>query len=170
MISSSSAVRLLAAGGLMAVAVSIAGCVTVTPKGFGAEAPRVMAPDAAPVAVSARLVEAPTSRFNANGIAFDVDRNVFSQELAALLSESLSRAGVDVTGERQIEVQVDYIDFLFKGPCLLDYRVILGGGETFGLQSRGESGNFSIACRRAVEAAVADIVHDERTAAFLRGE
>jgi len=157
-----------------AVAVAVAlcsavGCVSVTPKGFGAKAPYIT-PAKGSVSVSARLVDSPASRFNANGMAFDVDRNRFSEELAQLLEESLARAGVDTNGARRLEVQVDYIDFMFQGPCILDYRVIFDGRETLGLQSLGDSSNFAFACRSAVEAAVQDIASHKRTIEFLKGE
>ncbi len=152
----------------MALALSV-GCGSVTPASFRAKAPSVSAPVGAAVVIRAQPQDEPLSRFNASGFAFDLNRDEFSNELARLLEESLDTAGVDVDGERPIRVQVDYLDFMFQGPCILDYRVWLGEGAAFGLQSEGTSSNFATACRGAFEAAVSDIVRDSRTVEFLRG-
>jgi len=146
-----------------------AGCSTVKPAGFHAKPPEItlQAAEAPTVSVSPQLRDDPTSHFNANGVTFDIDRNAFSTELARLLAESLKNAGVPAGGDREIRVAVVYLDFLFSGPCVLDYNVGLGEQPAFGMQSRGDSSNFATACRRALENAVRDIVADSRTAAFL---
>jgi len=113
------------------------------------------------------LQENSGARFNANGVTFDIDLNEFSEELARLLRESLEEAGGSAGAGPEIRVQVDYVDFMFQGPCLLDYRVVLGDGEPFGLQSSGDSTNFAYACRAALEAAVSQVFDDERTVTFL---
>ena len=77
------------------------------------------------------------------GTSYEYDRDTFSRELARLVTEALSEAGVDVVTGPEIRVKVDYLDFIQKGPCFLDYRVSLGGAEPFGMQSQGESGRFA---------------------------
>ena len=83
-------------------------------------------------------------------VFFAVDLDAFSEHLADLIRESLRESGIasDVDA-KQIEIEVVHLDFMFKGPCLIDYNVTLGGEDRFGLQSTGESGNFAKACRSA---------------------
>ncbi len=154
----------------VALVLATTACSTVTPASFNAKAPAVSIRATAPVSVQAQLTGSSASRFNANGFTFGVDLDAFSSELARLLVKSLRDAGVQIPGEREIHVQVIYIDFMFQGPCILDYNVSLGANGPFGMQSRGDSSNFAIACRAAMEQAVTDIVADSRTAQFLGGE
>ena len=70
---------------------------------------------------------------------------------------------------RTIAIQVFYLDFLFQGPCLVDYTVTLGEEPPFGLQAIGQSSNLKRACRAAFEAAVSQIVGHPRTAQYLAG-
>lgn len=73
------------------------GCSTITPASFGAEAPRLSVPWSGPIAVSAAPRENPGSRFNANGIAFEVNLDEFSEHLAGLVTDCLRESGVAVT-------------------------------------------------------------------------
>ncbi len=92
----------------------------------------------------------------------------FSNELARLVRESLQNAGAAIApGHKTIEVRVVYLDFMFQGPCLVDFDTHLGSGEIFGLQASGERSFYDKACRLAFEAAVKQIVEDPRTTAYL---
>ncbi|MDP7073374.1 MAG: hypothetical protein QF910_02180, partial [Myxococcota bacterium] len=111
----------------------------------------------------------PTSRFNANGMQFSVNLDEFSDNLAQLLRTSLRESGVVIAGGgKKIEIEVVFLDFLFQGPCLVDYTVTLDGSLFFGLQSTGESSNFQTACRSALEDSVTQILNDARTQAYMR--
>ena len=108
------------------------------------------------------------SRFNANGMTFAVDLNEFSEQLAGLVTESLEGGGAKIgPGQKTLEIGIVYLDFMFQGPCYIDYTVELGDGELFGQQSSGESRLFDKACARALEAAVVLILEDERTQQYL---
>lgn len=149
----------------------LVGCSTVTPASFSAKAPSVVVSWPGPVSVSAVHVANPRSRLNANGTAFELDLDQFSDELARLVRESLEKAGTATgPGSKTLEVQVIYLDFMYQGPCLVDYRVALGNGEVFGAQSTGDSANFAKACRMALQSAVERIVGDPRAVAYARGD
>ena len=147
------------------------GCATtITPDSFDAEAPELPGAWRGPVSVVSLAQENPHPRFNANGIAFEVDLNSFSSNLAELVSDSLRSAGTDVgIGGKRMRVEVVLLDFMFQGPCFLDYSVHLGNGEVFGQQAIGESSGFTRACRKALEAAVPLILEDARTVGYLGG-
>jgi hypothetical protein len=147
------------------------GCSTVTPASFSAKAPAVSVAWPGPLSVRAAHRDDPISRFNANGTAFEANLDRFSDELARLLRDSLEKAGTKTTGgDKTLELQVIYLDFMFQGPCLLDYTVRLGNGEVFGAQSTGDSSNFAWGCRTALESAVTQIVGDSRTVAYAGGQ
>jgi hypothetical protein len=144
-----------------------AGCGTLKPSSLWASPPTVTVAEGAAVMIAAGKQSAPHATVKALGRSFEYDRDAFSRELARLVTEALREAGADVATGPEISVQVDYLDFIQKGPCFLDYRVSLGGAEPFGMQSRGESSIFEIACGRALENAVADLVADPRTRSFM---
>jgi hypothetical protein len=147
------------------------GCSTVvTPDTFDAEAPLLKSPWPGPVAVLALAQERPHPRFNANGVVFDVDLESFSTHLAGLVAESLRTGGTKIgPSEKSLQVEVVLLDFMFQGPCYLDYNVHLGNGQSFGQQTTGDSSNFTGACRKALEGAVPLILQDTRTARYLGG-
>jgi hypothetical protein len=149
-------------------ALALSSCSTISPKGFHAAPPAVSTIAAAAAVTVVPMVRVDNqARFNANGITYALDRNEFSTELARLLEQSLAGAGVKIGGDRTLEVAVVYMDFLFQGPCLLDYDVRLGSEHVFGSQSRGDSWNFATACRLAMESAAKNIATDARTREFL---
>lgn len=145
------------------------GCATsLTPEGLQAEAPALSGRWMGRVSVGARAPKDPHPRFQAAGTTLDLDLAAFSQRLADLLSQSLREAGLDVGSEgKKIEVEAVFLDFLFQGPCYLDYNVHLGNGESFGLQSSGDSALYTKACRMAMEEAVLLTLDDARTRRYL---
>lgn len=146
------------------------GCSTLTPESFRAQAPPLSVSFPGPVAVTPVIREVAASHLNANGVAFEVDLNRFSEKLAALLAESLGKAGTTIgAGGGVLAVEVVYLDFMFQGPCYVDVTTTLGNGERFGQQTVGESSNFVTACRSALESAVLSIANDPRTASYLGG-
>ncbi len=150
---------------------AVTGCSTVTPASFGAKAPSISGEWSGPVAVNALHTGEPASRLNANGMEFDIDLHTFSDHLAELLRTSLRDSGTEMgPGGKEIHLEVEYLDFMYQGPCLLDYTVQLGETSVFGLQSSGASSNFAKACRSALESAVLQILRDQRTRAYMRGE
>jgi hypothetical protein len=151
-------------------AMAMSSCSSIAAKGFRAT------PPALPPIAGARAVtvvplvrEDGQARFNANGITYEIDRNEVSAELARLLEQSLAGAGVSIHGKRTLKLAVVYMDFMFQGPCVLDYDVWLGSKHAFGSQARGDSWNFATACRLAMESAAEDIATDARTREFLEG-
>ncbi len=148
-----------------------AGCSSVTPASFAAEAPTIATKWSGAVSVSPAHTGDPASRFNASGMVFEANLDEFSDNLANLVRTSLRESGLEIeSGGKEIEVEVVYLDFMFQGPCLLDYTVELGHSETFGLQSSGESANFQSACRSALESAVMQLLNDSRTRGYMRSE
>lgn len=158
--------------GLIVVSTALAlGCSTVTPASFRAKAPDLSRSWPGKVSVTPAYDESPQSRFNANGITFEANLDQFSEQLAGLVAGSLEKSGTTIgPGDRSIEIQVVYLDFLFQGPCMIDYTVTLGNGDVFGQQAIGPSKMFTTACARALEGAVEKIVFDSRTSAYLGGE
>ncbi|MEE2664224.1 MAG: hypothetical protein VX681_08905 [Myxococcota bacterium] len=149
-------------------AVALLGCTTLTPASFRAKPPEFDPIQGGPVVVLAGYTEPEAWRFNANGITFDYNRNAFSEDLARLVSGALSGAGVAVgEGGDPITVRVVYLDFMFQGPCIVDYAVKYGESAWAGGQARYESSNFATACREALELAAHDIVADPRTQLHL---
>lgn len=158
--------------GLVVVSTALAfGCSTVTPASFRAEAPDLSRSWPNQVSVTPSYGESPQSRFNASGMTFDANLDQFSEQLAGLVAASLEKSGTTIgPGDRSIEIQVVYLDFMFQGPCMIDYTVTLGNGEVFGQQAIGPSKMFTTACARALEVAIEQIVFDSRTSAYLGGE
>ena len=156
-------------GAVVLFALLASGCaITLTPASFGAKAPTVSGAWRGPIAVSSIAQENPHPRFNANGTAFPVDLNLFSENLAELLSDSLQSAGVEIgSGGKSLRVEVVLLDFMFQGPCFVDYNVHLGDGKIFGQQTTGESVLFNRACRMAFESAVSQILQDARIIGYL---
>jgi hypothetical protein len=102
---------------------------------------------------------------------FDVDLDVFSDHLAELVRTSLRESGVEIApGGKNLRLEVVLLDFMYRGPCLVDYTVELGDAERFGLQSTGESSNFQVACRRALQSVVLQLLNDPRTSRYMGSE
>jgi hypothetical protein len=161
--------RWIQATAVVLLGAAIAGCASAAkPSAFGADPPSVSFP-AASVSVAPVIRPDAASRLNANGVTFPVDLNEYSDELAGLVRKSLEQAGVH-SGPQVIRIQVDYIDFMYQGPCILDYRVQLGDLSAFGLQSKGDSALFNVACAEALESAVVAILSDGRTRSFMVGK
>lgn len=157
---------------LIAVSAGLAlGCSTVTPASFRAKAPDLSQQWSGDVSVTPGYAVDPLSRFNANGVTFDVNLDQFSEQLAELVAESLAKSGATIgPSDRTMEIQVVYLDFLFQGPCLVDYSVRLGNGDVFGQQAAAPSKIFTTACARALEQAVQEILRDSRTITYLGGD
>lgn len=144
------------------------GCYSFVPARLDAKPPPIARRWPQPVSVAATPRENPLSRFTPEGHIYEANLDDFSQELARLLRETLQNGGATVApGHRSIEVQVVYVDFMFQGPCLVDFDTRLGSGEVFGLQSSGDSMYFEKACRLAFESAVKQVLDDPRTVAYL---
>jgi hypothetical protein len=79
---------ILAAGGLTLAV----GCTSVTPASFSACPPAVTVAWPGPLSVTSAH-RGNRSHLNANGTAFEVDLDQFSDELARLVRESLENAG-----------------------------------------------------------------------------
>jgi hypothetical protein len=140
----------------------------VSPSDFPAQAPAVPISFRGAVSVLPEQHENAESRFNAAGVTYAADLNAFSEQLAGLVAESLERGGATIgPAEYSLEIQVVHLDFMFQGPCYVDYIVELGSGERFGQQASGESRLPGRACARALEAAVVQILEDRRTARHL---
>ena len=148
---------------------ALCGCGTLSPASLRAKPPELdPIGGGRPVVVLADYAEPETWRFNANGLVFEYNRNAFSEDLARLVSGALSGAGVAVGGGGDaITVRVIYLDFMFQGPCIVDYAVRHGEGEWAGGQTRYESSNFATACREALEIAAREIASSPRTLAHL---
>ena len=146
------------------------GCYTFTPASLDIEPPSITGRWPAPVWVTAAPRANPLSRFHPAGNSYEANLDDFSQELARLLRESLQNGGATLgPGHKTIEVQVVYVDYLFQGPCLVDFDTRLGTGEVFGLQASGDGARFDTACRLAFESAVLQALEDPRTMAYLGG-
>ena len=147
------------------------GCSSVTPASFRAEAPALSKPWPGEILVTPSYADDPMSHFNANGMTFDVNLDQFSEQLAALVAESLEKSGATIgSGDRSMKIQVVYMDYMFQGPCIFDYTVRLGNGDVFGQQATGPSKMFTTACTRALESAAQNILLDARIVAYLGGE
>lgn len=147
------------------------GCSTVTPASFRAKAPELSRSWPGQISVTPSYSENPETRFNANGAAFEANLDQFSEQLAGLVAESLQKSGTSIgSSGKAVEIQVVYLDFMFQGPCIVDYTVTLGNGDVFGQQATGPSKMFTTACARALEGAARQIILDSRTAAYLGGQ
>jgi hypothetical protein len=146
-------------------------CTTITPASFSAKPPEVGSMSGGPVAVTGEHAQPASWRFHAAGVAYEYDRNAFSDELARLVAQSLSRAGAVIgAGGGSIAVRVIYLDFLFQGPCIVDYAVRYGDDDTWtGGQTQYDSASFATACREALEQAAAEIAAARRTRDYVGG-
>ncbi len=119
---------------------------------------RIEVPVGAPVSGKTHTRDAPAVSFdfNPNLPEFRLDRSEIEQRIRRRLEEELGDAAAVVA------VEVDYAEFLYRGPCLVDLRVTANGNEPFGLQSAGRHDNFERACELVIDAAVEDIVKDAR--------
>jgi len=155
----------------IALALLATGCGTLKPADFKAEPTAIKTAWSGPVEVAGLHKSDPAGRFNANGVAFEIDLDAYSDYLAELVRTSLRDSGVAIgPGGRKLRLEVVYLDFMFQGPCLVDYTVELGNAERFGLQSSGKSSNFATACRSAFEGVVLQVLNDPRTLAYMGGE
>jgi hypothetical protein len=146
------------------------GCASFSPKSIGAEPQAVTLAWSGPVSVVPLTTDNGMSDVFAPMKMIPIDLNDYSESLAELVRLSIEKAGGATGGEeRIIAVQVTYLDFLFQGPCLLDYRVVLGDETPFGDQTTGQDKNLKRACRAAFEAAVSQIVGHPRTVRYLGG-
>lgn len=167
-------------GAACALGLLLPACTTLRPSDLDAEPPRISTSFRGPVEVASVHQPMPRARFHANGLTFDVDLDALSDRLAELLRESLQQAGVATqagtqggatSGAKRLGIQVVYLDFPVRGPCLLDYTVTLGAGppapQRFGLQAAGDATGYLRACRKAFAAAVSQVVEDPRTRRYL---
>jgi hypothetical protein len=146
------------------------GCASFSPKSIGAEPQAVTLAWSGPVSVVPIMTGNGMSDVYAPMKMIPIDLNDYSESLAELVRLSIEKAGGATGGEeRTIAVQVTYLDFLFQGPCLLDYRVVLGNEPPFGNQATGQNKNLKRACRAAFESAVSQIVGHPRTVQYLGG-
>lgn len=149
------------------------GCASLSLESFKATPPEVTfelsSTSQAGVSISAEPHPNPAIRLHVKGSAYDFDRNSLSNELVRLLSGSFETAGLNVVGTQRIRLQVDHLDYLFFGPCIVDFHVWLGNEPAFGLQSEG-SGAVRTACRQALENAVLNVASHPRTIDFLEGK
>ena len=146
------------------------GCASFSPKSIGAKPQPVTPAWSGPVRVVPLKMENAMSKLYVMAKAQEIDLNDYSDSMAELVRLSLEQSGVATAGaERTLAVQVIYLDFLFQGPCLVDYTVTLGEEPPFGLQAQGQSSNLKRACRAAFESAVSQIVGHPRTAQYLGG-
>ena len=153
---------------MLSIAVAALGCTSFTPAGLKAKPPEVRGLEGGPVAVVGQHEEPTLLQLNANGVEIEYDRNGFADELARLVAESMSEAGVNVgAGGGTIGVRIVYMDFLFQGPCIVDYGIRYGDGDWLGGQARHESSSFMTACREALEQAASEIASSSRTRSYL---
>lgn len=157
--------RLLLTCGAIA---GLCACVSFTPEDLKPEARRAAIAAAAPAEVVAVATNNAPEFLYVNGQSKEVDLDGFSKVLATLVADSLRASGVGIeVGGRPISLQVAWLDFMFQGPCIVDYNVVLGENEPFGQQSKGRGGNLEKACRLAFEAASDQILRDVRTVRYL---
>ncbi|MBW2510266.1 MAG: hypothetical protein JRE81_16675 [Deltaproteobacteria bacterium] len=163
--------RFIRFAGVSVALLFFAGCASsLPPKSIGAKPQSITPAWSTPVDVVPLKIEDGLSQIHFVGQSLDIDLNEYSESLAALVRDSLEQSGVSSAGDGPtIAVQVIYIEFLFGGPCLFDYAVKLGDAPRFGQQSAGEKGGLKRACRAAMEAAVSQIVADQRTVQYLGG-
>lgn len=146
-------------------------CASVSPSNFDADAPKLAVSWPGPVSVTAVKRENPESRFNTGNAVFKVNLDEFSEQLSDLVSESLEKSGTPIGGGgKHMQIEVVYLDFMFQGPCYVDYTVTLGNGEVFGQQASGASRLFDTACAKALESAVGMIIGEARTLRYLGGQ
>jgi len=155
---------------LFTSAALLVGCSSINAASFKPKPQEVTVHWNRPVQVVPIAREDGAGRLNANGMAFDIDLNEFSSVLSKLVNDSLSKSGATLApGDRTISIEVIYVDYMYKGFCLIDYTVTLGNGTLRGFQASGESALFDRACRKALESAVAQIVNDPQTIRYMGG-
>lgn len=127
-----------------------------------------------PVTIRAKLVGTKERVQPLAGTDVIVNEDEFTQVLVERLIESLKRNNVPVVpaSERSIEIQVVRVslqpDMTFY--CVIDFNRKLGNGEFYGFQSRSKNWNYETACEDAIKTTVTDILHDQDTIKYLRGE
>jgi hypothetical protein len=127
-----------------------------------------------PVTIRAKLVGSKERVQPLAGSDVIVNEDEFTQVLVERLIESLKRNNVPVVpaSERSIEIQVVKVslqpDMTFY--CVIDFNRKLGNGEFYGFQSRSKNWNYETACVDALKTTVTDILHDQDTIKYLRGE
>lgn len=146
------------------------GC-AVTPESFDAEPQPLATPWPGPVSVGPGGHPEAISALLAEGRIYPLELDALSDKLARLLVESLEGAGTTIgPGGASLMLRVVHVDYLFEGPCLIDYTVTLGTGERFGLQAAGDVWTgFKASCGEALEAAVRQVTGDSRITEYLAG-
>ena len=137
--------------------------------GFGAQPQRLMLPFSGPVAIVATPSPERELRLWEGERLHRLDRRAFSEAMAALLRGSVEASGAAVVPQgKTIAVEVVHVDFLYKGPCLVDTTVRLGNGLAFGVQGQGGK-PARVGCREAFEDSIRLILGNPRTADYLGG-
>lgn len=127
-----------------------------------------------PVTIRAKLVGSKERVQPLAGTDVIVNEDEFTQVLVERLIDALKHNNVPVVpaSDRSIELQVVRVslqpDMTFY--CVIDFNRKLGNGEFYGFQSRSKNWNYETACEDAIKTTVTDILHDQDTIKYLRGE
>jgi hypothetical protein len=127
-----------------------------------------------PVTIRAKLVGSKERELPLAGTDVIVNEDEFTAVLVERLIDTLKKNNVPVVSEseRSIEIQVVRVslqpDRTFY--CVIDFNRKLGNGDFYGFQSRAKNWNFNTACEDALKNTVNDILNNQDTIKYLRGE
>jgi hypothetical protein len=126
------------------------------------------------VTIRARLIGSKERELPLAGTDVIVNEDEFTEVLVERLIDTLKHNNVPVApkSERSIELQVVRVS-LQPGMtfyCVIDFNRKLGKGEVYGFQSRSKSWNYETACEDALKNTVTDIIQNQDTIKYLRGE
>jgi hypothetical protein len=127
-----------------------------------------------PVTIRAKLVGSKERVLPLAGADVIVNEDEFTEVLVERLIDALQNNNVPVTPEsdRLIEIQVARVslqpDRTFY--CVIDFNRKLGKGSFYGFQSISKNWNFKTACEDALKNTVTDILNDQDTIKYLKGE
>ncbi len=127
-----------------------------------------------PVAVRAKTIGTKEKVLPIAGSDIIVNEDEFTQALAERLIATLKQNNVPVVpgADRVIEVQVVKVALQPDRThyCVIDFNRRLGNDEFFGFQSRSKNWNYETACEEALNNTVTDLLSDQDTVKYLKGE
>ncbi len=127
-----------------------------------------------PLAVKARITgnKASVSPLPGGDVIFNEDE--FTRVLVDRMISTLQHNNVSIVpdSDRTIEIQVVKVSIEPSSTiyCVLDFNRKLDKQEFYGFQSRAKHWNFKTACEQAINNAVNDLLLDQNTIRYLKGE
>lgn len=127
-----------------------------------------------PLAIKAKIAGKKATETPLPGGNVLINEDEFTQALVDRIIDKLKRSNAPIipASERSIEIQVVKVSLQPTNTiyCVIDFNRKLGNEEFYGFQSRSKNWNYKTACEEALNNAVNDVLIDQNTLCYLKGE